>query len=488
MMRATLRRLMVAGTLAFLAAAPAHAQAPMTPAQERAMETIFREATRGRALFEAGRYAEAETIFIKNLADARRHFPSEPLTIAAALHNLAAAQAELGRLAEAEKTAREALRLRETNRAHVNAIASSRALLASILKDLAAEIEARQLMESAIELTTENPEVDRSNLIGNYATLAHLFAATGDLDQGIGLVNELFGIVEDLPARDQFHVYQVAGRVSSMAGYPEDAESFYRRAVAIASEGYKAKVDGPAPTAADRAQAISNLASLLMRRGRTQEAAPLFAQAADLMGYGEDRPSLSLANTLNELGDAFRAEGKVNEAWDVQRKALDMRTALLPETHPLIADSMNSLGMTLLNAGMLEPAEQAFNAAIGRQIRIDNRLGAARSALNLALAQAAAGRLDAAVATAHDGRVWLDGALPDGHPLRIKGTFNEAWLLLAAGRNAEALALARTGLAAFVASNVRGEEQSTGNIAIAHDERRQVIAFVAAAWAEAKGQ
>jgi tetratricopeptide (TPR) repeat protein len=90
-----------------------------------------------------------------------------------------------------------------------------------------------------------------------------------------------------------------AGAVAEAAGRPEEAERFYREALA----------ERP-----DLAEAAGNLAALLIRQGRPEEAIP------PLRGALERRPSSELC--WNNLIVALFAAGHAGEALEAAEEAL----------------------------------------------------------------------------------------------------------------------------------------------------------------------
>ena len=476
------RRLAAAGLTVCIgigAASAARAE-EMTPAQQKAMTAIFGDGGRGGQLFRAGRTAEAEAVFRSVLKRVESDFPREPLMRAASLHNLAGAVAERGGLVEAERTAREALALRE-GRGVAPAIASTRLLLGGILVDLGRPEEALPLLRAATETLLNDPAADRADGLRAAALLATVEAEVGDGAAATSLTHDLAGLAGDLGRRPDLAepVFAAIGRVHAVGGRASEAEVWYRRAATAVDA---ARVD------ADRRRAVltANVASMLLDQGRVAEALPLAERAVSGQPAGAASP-VARAAALVTLGEARRVGGDAAGAFAARREALDLRLTALPGEHPLVAQSLSVVGLDLLSDGQIEPARRSLATALERRRRIGDRIGALRSTLSLAVAEAASAHPAEAERLSATGLAEADAMLPLGHPLRVAAAVNRGWLLLGAGRAEEALTVARRAAvdlkARFAAAATRAER-----VELPARERRGIVVLVAAAWDVAAGR
>ena len=458
--------------------APAVAE-EMTPAQQKAMTAIFGDGARGGQLFRTGRIGEAEEVFRSVLRRVETDFPREPLMRAASLHNLAGAVAERGALVEAEPMAREALVLRQ-GRGVAPAIASTRLLLGGILVDLGRSEEALPLLRAATETLLADPAADRADGLRAAALLATVEAEVGDGAAATTLARDLAALAGDLGRRPDLAepVFAAIGRVHAVGGRATEAEVWYRRA--------ETAVD-PARIDADRRRAVltANVASALLDQGRAAEALPLAERAVAAQPAGTASP-VARAAALVTAGEARRLGGDTAGAFAARREALDLRLAALPAEHPLVAQSLSVLGLDLLGDGQLEPARRSLAAALERRRRIGDRVGALRSTLSLAVAEAASAHPAEAERLSAAGLAEAGALMPLGHPLRVAAAVNRAWLLLGAGRAEEALAVARRAAvdlkARHAATAARAER-----VELPARERRGIVVLVAAAWDVAAG-
>ena len=195
--------------------------------------------------------------------------------------------------------------------------------------------------------------------------------------------------------------------------------------------------------------------------------------------------SETFANILDGLGEARRGKGDLTGAWEVQRESLDIRLALFPQGHLKRGVSFSNLGLTLLQSGEFALATDALEKAVAIQQTHDDPVRLANAAINLSGAYGAQERFKDAVAMAETAQQSLARALPSGHVQAVAAGFNLAWLQLGAGNSAAALPVARTAFEGFRASGWRLSSEETLGAGQFRDQRRQVLALVAALWEEA---
>lgn len=472
-----LRASLAAAILALTTLSPAPRAEQMTKAQEEAVVSSFQITMQGRDLFGQGRYGEAETLFRQAL-EINLALPDNHLSIASALHNVAAAVAEQGRLAEAETLARQSMQLRLDHGAVDNALMNSHELLASILADLGQFDAARHHQEQAVALILNGANVDQTYLVENFIKLGYLTASAGEVASGVALLNQLVPMVSDMPQHDVARLLNALGRLSSMSGQPDQAEAYYRQAVARAAS----LPASPGWSAKDAATVLGNLGTILNTQGRHHEALALFRQADAILQQAGSTGNETRATILDGLGESLRGTGDLPAAWEVQRAALDIRLATLPDPHVKTGITLSNLGLSLLQGGEVDLAVAALQKAVAIQRRTGDRLRLATAAVNLSGALAAQGQTQAAITSADEARAVLSDLLPQAHPDRIRAAFNLAWLHLAAGDSAAAAALAGPALDSFAANVWRLGGDEADGAGQYRDLRRQVLAAVVAEW------
>jgi tetratricopeptide (TPR) repeat protein len=458
---------------AVLLAIPRGIAQEMTKEQEAAMTEIFTASGEAGAIFKAGRFAEAEAIFRDVLAKTEEHFPGEALMRASALHNVAAAAAEQGRLAQALPMAEEAFQLRREAGAGPFALGSSQSLLASILREQGRRADATALMREAVVAVADDPNAPGDAIIADFAQFLGMLAEDGRIEEAERVAEQLLGFVEQVGEAEHVDIYWAVARLRSAEGRFAEADRNYRLAYAALAKAFPDDLTR-------RAILISNIASVLRQQFRQGDAEQLFRRAAEDLEklYPEGHPALAAA--LDGLALSIAEQNRPGEAWPIGRKALDMRLALLPGDHPLIATSLINLGLALLRDGQFEPARDAFQTAVDRRQEAGDEVGAARAAVNLAVAQHALGDPGGGVDSLENARSVFAEALPAGHPVATTAAIDEAWLLLALGDKEKALAVAREAAEALIAARAVASAESDATPV--DEDKRRIVVKVAAAW------
>lgn len=242
---------------------------------------------------------------------------------------------------------------------------------------------------------------------------------------------------------------------------------------------------------------LEGLAVTLMRAGQPREAVQPARQAAELRARAQPADPLLQARALATLGEIERDLDQFDAARSALERSLALRSAALPATHRLLADSRHKLGVLEMSLGRPDLAAGHFGRAVeglraaGDSVELvatlgdlsaaliaDGQLGAAEQQLAEAMqrlprlrpheAEALRGDLllreaelaqrlgDGARADAELARALaLRRAAPAAHPLDLAATLAAAADgHLAAGRYAEAMATQRESATLF--QQVRG--------------------------------
>jgi len=108
---------------------------------------------------------------------------------------------------------------------------------------------------------------------------------------------------------------------------------------------------------------LNNLAEAYRAQGRYEEAEPLYRRSLDIWEkeLGPEHPNV--AASLNNLAEVYRAQGRYEEAEPLYRRSLDIREKELGPEHPDVAASLNNLAEVYRAQGRYEEAEAVYQRA-----------------------------------------------------------------------------------------------------------------------------
>jgi tetratricopeptide (TPR) repeat protein len=146
-----------------------------------------------------------------------------------------------------------------------------------------------------------------------------------------------------------------AAFVNRAVGNLDEAEALWREALTY----------GPRLPAENHAQAITPktfLAQLYLGRGDVQRADALASEASsELRTWGRDR--FSLGQSLIDLGNIRRAEGRYSEAQLLIQEGTDLYAQVQGANHPNVAFGLTSLAWAYYDDGKYDLAEEAARRA-----------------------------------------------------------------------------------------------------------------------------
>ncbi|MEO6528172.1 MAG: serine/threonine-protein kinase [Gemmatimonadaceae bacterium] len=217
----------------------------------------------------------------------------------------------------------------------------------------------------------------------------------------------------------------VLGRVYAKLGLASEAVPQLERSLRQRRALY-----GPRHVAV--AEAMDQLGDALRAQSKMNEAEPLLRSALamrrELLG---DRASAT-AESLDHLATLLQDRTRYDEAEPLFREALDVRRSLLGNDDPAVASSLTNLGLLLFLRGAYDRAEPLQREALAIQRR---RLGethplTAQTLNNLAQVQQLRGHIDDAEALFRRALAAKRKTLGDAHPSVTVNMNNLAFLLL----------------------------------------------------------
>jgi tetratricopeptide (TPR) repeat protein len=252
--------------------------------------------------------------------------------------------------------------------------------------------------------------------------------ATGRLDQAHAIYNRVLAYLCDLPETEwtRSHIsatYHQLGMVAQMRGRLEEAETLYRKALAIEEE-----LDDRSGMASNYQQLGANARD----HGRPDEADDWFRKALAIKKELDNRPGIAV--TYNELGITAFDRGRLDEAEDWCRKSLAIvadlgdRRKMAAAYHQLgviawkrdrpgdaekwyreslavsesladrlaMANTYHQLGTLARDHGRLDEANEWYRESLAMNEALDNRPAMANTCLQLGTLARDRGRLDEA--------------------------------------------------------------------------------------------
>lgn len=300
-------------TLAFLILASQTQPAASDPQQ---VLTLSRQV---QQLVKDGKPIEAIPAAEQVVELSKATFGEESAPYATALNRLANIYRATGRWDDAERTYKQAQRLRETH--------------------------------------------DRQKLTDTVNDLGLLYLASGRYAESEPLLRQALADYSARYGPDDVFVATASANLGLLLraeGRYDEAEKLMQRALDI-----RRKKRGPEHL--DVANSLSNIAALYRDQRRYPDAEAAVQQALDIRRKKLPPDHPQTASSLNILGEIYRAQGRYALAEDAINQALEMRKRVYPAQHPSIATAYNSLGNLYEDQGRLEDAERAYKAALAIQ-------------------------------------------------------------------------------------------------------------------------
>lgn len=272
------------------------------------------------SFLRAGRFAEAEALARRVLADSEAKSGADSLETGEALDLL------VGVLVESERTTGE---------------------------------DARHLAERAVRLRESLAAPDSPSLIDPLNNLGSVLRGQGALDEARTAHARALAVAERAMGPEHPSVADALdGLASTLELLADDAgaEPLFLRALAIRER--------TARETKEHADALNNLANVKRHRGQTQEARELLQRAAVIFERVEGPDGKNLSSVYGNLAMVHLDEHNRAEALALFDKALASRRRTLPEDHPLVAHAIHNVGGTLRAMGRYAQARPLLEQAL----------------------------------------------------------------------------------------------------------------------------
>jgi tetratricopeptide (TPR) repeat protein len=256
----------------------------------------------------------------------------------------------------------------------------------------------RELLDKGAGEITES---DAGNAISHEPAIrAELLTAMGQAYTGLGLYEPARSLLDLAMNDDMAGVVTGEARVRTLTadGTALFLDGKYMEAAKPLADAVNLARTALDPSNAVRTEALTADADNLVQLGNLAQAIQLclVALEADRKRGPEDAPIL--ANTLDSLGIAYLSSGDPGTAEAPLREALQLREKALGLHHARTADSINNLGADLYQAGRYEESMAEYQLAlpIFREIYGDEHPAVATLINNIGRSALMAGHVDEA--------------------------------------------------------------------------------------------
>ena len=189
--------------------------------------------------------------------------------------------------------------------------------------------------------------------------------------------------------------------------------------------------EAPGTSPLTLAQGLFGYAEIQSLKGNQEAAEKLLREAADLQRRGSSPGSLELAQSIERLGMTLVNQARYKEAEPLLREAVAMVRSLVPGgVHPILDDTLNDLAYFLYETGKFPEAAQLFKESLDINQRLlgDRHPDIAISMNNLAFVLQDSGDLVAAEKYYQQALDIRMASLGESHPLTAQSLNNLAFL------------------------------------------------------------
>ncbi|MEO1368534.1 MAG: tetratricopeptide repeat protein, partial [Acidobacteriota bacterium] len=182
--------------------------------------------------------------------------------------------------------------------------------------------------------------------------LGELDAAEPHLLKALRLRTEAGDTIDSLMATSNFNV----ARLHTARGQHADALPFQEKSL----EFFRAE---HGPDHPDVAASLNNLAVIYRVVGRLEEAEQTMRQALEIRRNAIP-DSVGTAHAMGVLGNILEARGRIEEAIELKVEALEMTRRHLPANHPRVANALYGLGFQMVKVDRPAEGEPLLREAV----------------------------------------------------------------------------------------------------------------------------
>lgn len=388
---------------------------------------------RATALFEQGKYAEAEPLLRQALAIRQKRLDHQHPEVAEGLNNLAAVLDREGKYAEAESLYRQALaikqqRLRSGDPDLIGGINN----LAVALDHQGKYVEAELFFRRALAMSQKWLGPEHPVVATGLNNLAHIRSRQGKYAEAEPLYRQALAMQQKLLGPEHPDIalgLNNLALVLSWQGKYAEAEPLSRQALAMWE-----KVRGTEHP--DIAQSLNDLAGMLAKQGLYAEAERILLWTLNMRQklLGPEHPEV--AETLDDLASVIDRPDRRAQTELIYRHVLKMRQKVLGSEHPQVARSLGHLASVLSKQGKYTEAEPLYHQAlaISQKVLGPEHPGVAAVLNDLAMTLSHQGRYAEAEPISRQALAMCQQSLGGDEPIVASYLNNRALILLAQGQ------------------------------------------------------
>jgi len=312
-------------------------------------------------LYRAGRYTDAEPLFLRALKRKEQTLGSNHVKVAASLSNLAALYYAMGQYEVAEPLSRRSLGIREqTLGPNHPDTALGLQNLATTLLELAEYDEAEELYRNALAVRRKKLGENDPATAETMGSLGRLYHLTGNYESAEDLLRRAVGIQQRVLGAEHPGATRMQNNLALLLadlGDSAAAEPIFRHVLKTREKTF-------GPRHPDTATSLNNLALLYHLNRDFETAVPLYQRALEIVNasFGEVNPIT--ASYVMNLGGLYYDMGRDDRAERCYRRALEVMEKTLGEAHPNTATVLLNLASLLERRGDIDAAEKCHRRAI----------------------------------------------------------------------------------------------------------------------------
>jgi CHAT domain-containing protein/Tfp pilus assembly protein PilF len=270
---------------------------------------------------------------------------------------------ERGEYAEAEQAARASLKaLSQATGTDSLQVASSLDLFVEALRrgGHGGNLEAREACERALRIKADRLGTDDPGYAASLYQLGFLYYVNGDYEHAKPLLDQSLSIREKSLGMDHRDVAETLiplGGLLTDQGDHARAESLFTRAMNIRVSEFGA-------ASPEVGECLTALATTQFRSGDFVEAESTYEQALPVLRKSLGNKHPKVATCLNNLGALLYEMGDYEASLGYFDRALEIRRQALGRNHELVASTMVNVGKDLAALGRVKEAAARYNEAL----------------------------------------------------------------------------------------------------------------------------